>query len=269
MLHFVTLPLLALLLAGNKNKLVILGVLFALIAIALGASRGTVGFAGIGLVILLALSMARQITPHKWKIVGLSVLALTIVVPLSLNTLSLRFGDSQFEITLDGEREAFERAASNMWSDHPMGVGANQYVVVANSEGYSERAGVIWNFGSRAAHVHNMYLLAAAETGWIGLITLVLLFGWSITSGLTFAYRYRRDPRGDVVLGASVAILVAALHSGYEWIFVTYQAQYMFAISLGMIAGLIRQVRREMRYRAVMERRKGSDAQPAGTQQLA
>lgn len=271
MLHFVTLPLLALLLAGIKNKLVIFGVLFALIAIALGASRGTVGFAGIGLVVLLALSMARRMTPHKWKIVGLSLLALTVVVPLSLNTLSLRFGTSQIDTGPDGEREAFERAATSMWSDHPMGVGANQYVVVANSQGYSDRAGVVWNFGSRAAHVHNMYLLAAAETGWIGLITLASLLCWSIIRGLFFAFRHRRDPRGDVVLGASVAILAAALHSGYEWIFVTYQAQYMFVISLGMIAGLIRQVKRETHHRAGVARHKNTkgDATPVGAEQTA
>lgn len=249
MLHFVTLPLLALLLAGNKNKLIVLGVLFALIAIALGASRGAVAFAGIGIILLLSLSMARRMTRHKWKIVGLSLIAFTIIVPLTLSTLELRFGSSPIDTGPDGEREAFKRAARTIWADHPMGVGANQYVVIANSGGYSERAGVVWNFGSRAAHVHNMYLLAAAETGWIGLFTISCLFGWVIICGLVFAFRNRFDPRGDVVLGASVAILAAALHSFYEWIFVTYQAQYVFAISLGIIAGTIRQLKREKLYR--------------------
>jgi O-antigen ligase len=252
MLHFVTFPLLALLLSGKMHKLNVLGLLFALVAIALGASRGTVGFAAAGLILLLALSLARHMTSRKWKILGLAFLTSAMLTPLALSTFERRFTDNPIAADAYDERAAFESAANSMWSDHPMGVGANQYVLVANTQGYSQRAGVIWNYGSRSAHVHNMYLLAAAETGWIGLITLVGLFGWAIVRGAMFAFRYRHDPRGDVVLGASVAILVAAIHSFYEWIFVTSQVQYVFAISLGIIAGLIRQKNIEIRRRPVM-----------------
>src|SRR3546814_3256742 len=44
------------------------------------------------------------------------------------------------------------------------------------------------------------------------LASLILLFAWPVLRGLHFAFRHRTDPRGDVVLGASVAILVTALH---------------------------------------------------------
>jgi len=142
---------------------------------------------------------------------------------------------------------AFERAAKAMWRDHPMGVGANQYVIVANSKGYSQNAGVIWNKNSRAAHVHNIYLLTAAETGWAGLISLIFLFSWSTARGLHFAFSFRKDPRGDIVLGASVAIFVTAIHSLWEWIFVDYFTQYVFAIALGIIAGTIRQAKTDRR----------------------
>ena len=98
---------------------------------------------------------------------------------------------------------AFERAAKSMWRDHPMGVGANQYVVVANSEGYSARAGVIWNWASRSANVHNMYLLAAAETGWPGFLTFIALLLIPTIRGLVFAFRNRCGPRGEIVLGAA------------------------------------------------------------------
>ena len=121
-----------------------------------------------------------------------------------------------------------------------MGVGANQYVVVANTQGYSERAGVIWNWNSRSAHVHNTYLLVAAETGWLGLITFVSLLIAGIVQGLRYAFKDRRDPRGDIVLGCTMAIVTATGQIFYEWVFVTYQAQYVFVISLGIIAGLIR-----------------------------
>src|SRR3546814_15061523 len=106
-----------------------------------------------------------------------------------------------------------------------MGVGANQYVVTANADGYSERAGVTWSYASRSTNVHNMYLLTGAELGWIGLASLILLFAWTVLRGLHFAFRHRRAPRGDVELGARVAILVTALNVTVDWILLTGPAQ--------------------------------------------
>lgn len=262
MLHFVTLPLLALLLAGERSKVIMLGVLASLVAVALGASRGAAGFVALGIALLFMLSMARQMTPHKWKMAGLGALMLAVAGPLAVSSLDGRFAAASRAAPAYDERAAFERAAKAMWNDHPMGVGANQYVIVANSKGYSQNAGVVWNSGSRAAHVHNIYLLVAAETGWIGLLTLVTLFVWTILRGLIFAFANRKDPRGDVVLGASVAVFVAALHSFWEWIFVVYNTQYVFAISLGIIAGSIKQARTERLAQARLRRQEAAATPP-------
>lgn len=247
MLHFVTIPLMALMLAGERHKLIAVGVLAGLVSVAFGASRGSVGFAAIGVCILVALSLLRRTSGHKWKIVGVGALALILIAPVAMNSFERRFEDRPLHEGAYDERAAFERAARLMWTEHPMGVGANQYVVAANTGGYSERAGVVWTYGSRSAKVHNMYLLVAAETGWLGLLSLLALLVWPVCRGLRFAFRDRRDPRGDMVLGATVAIMTCAAHGFYEWVFVTYQAQYMFAIALGIIAGLIRQGEREAR----------------------
>lgn len=264
MLHFVTLPLLALLLAGERSKLIMAGVVASLVAVALGASRGAVAFVAVGIALLLILSLARRMTPHKWKIVGLAVLSLGIVGPVAATSFGERFArGASTALGPDGERQAFERAAKAIWRDHPMGVGANQYVVIANSQGYSQKAGVVWNYNSRSAHVHNIYLLAAAETGWLGLLTLIFLFAWSVIRGLAFAFMHRRDSRGDIVLGASVAILVTALHSLWEWVFIVYFTQYVFAIALGIIAGCIRQAKVERRHKTI---RKPPPASSGGQQ---
>lgn len=240
MLHFVTLPLLALIFAGERSKFIMSGVLAALLSVALGASRGSLAFVAVGIVGVTLLSLFRAATPRKWKLIGLGLLAAGLMVPIALNTLSERFGGAEMYAGPDGEREAFERAARAMWSDHPMGVGANQYVLVANKEGYSERAGVIWNWTSRAAKVHNMYLLAGAETGWIGAFTFSLLIVWPIVTGLVFLLRNRTDPRGDIILGNVTAFIVLALHGFYEWVFFMAHAQYLFAISLGIVASNVR-----------------------------
>ncbi|WP_194954709.1 O-antigen ligase family protein [Sphingopyxis solisilvae] len=246
MLHFVTLPLLALLLAGERNKLIMLGVLAALIAVALGVSRGAIGFVALGIALLFLLSMVRRATAHKWKIVGLAVLAMAVVVPITVSSIQERFVSRSVYEGPDGERLAFERAAQMMWDDHPLGVGANQYVVTANAQGYSARAGVIWNYASRSTNVHHLYLLTGAEMGWLGFIALLAFLAWPVARGFHFAFLHRRDPRGDVVLGASIAIFVTALHGLIEWVLVTGHAQYVLAISMGIIAGSIRQHRREL-----------------------
>lgn len=243
MLHAVTIPLLALLFAGEKNKLVPIGVLAGLIAVGLGASRGSIGFIAVGIAILFAGSVVRGMTPLKWKIMGLSFIGLAIAGPIMVASLERRMEARPLETGEYDERAAFEEAARMMWSDHPLGVGANQYVVQANLQGYNQEAGVIWAYRSRGANVHNLYLLAGAETGYFGFITLIALMIWPVVRGLQYAWRHRGDPRGEIVFGFAVAVICIGLHSLYEWIFVLYPMQYMFAIALGVIAGMIRQER--------------------------
>lgn len=243
MTNFVLLTLLAMLLGGERSKLIMLGVISALVVIALGASRGTVGFAGLGLAIVFAMSFARGITAHKWRILGLSALALAMAAPTAYIMLEDRFAAQQTQSGAGEERRAFERAAQAMWRDHPMGVGANMYINVANSKGYSERAGVAWGWNSRSTNVHNAYLLIAAETGWVGLLSFIALFAAAIMTGLRFAFTRRRDPAGEIVLGWTAALIAVAAHNLYEWVLILYPTQYLLAIALGVIAGLARERR--------------------------
>ncbi len=247
MAHFVTLPVLAVLLGGTRSRVLMLGVVSALVVLALGASRGAIGFGAGGIAMLAMLSVIRHPTPHKWRMIGFGIVAMALVSPIVIQSLQKRYQILDAVKGGSDERKQFEHAAKLMFADHPMGVGANQYVVVANTQGYSQRAGVIWNWASRSANVHNTYLLVAAETGWLGVISFVTLFGVTILSGLVFAFQDRRDPRGDVVLGSTVAVAAVAAHNFYEWVFVTYQAQYVFAISVGIIAGMIRARKLEKR----------------------
>lgn len=237
MSHFALFPALALLLGGRRGWAPILAPLAAAVVVILTASRGTIGFAAMGIVALLVLSVARRPTGRKSAMVAACLAGLMVSAPLALGTLDRRFQQEEAPGAYD-ERAAFERAARMILADHPLGVGANEYVVVANTGGYSLRAGVIAVFGSRSAHVHNAYLLAGAEMGYPGMIALVLALMWPVVVALKFAWRRRRDPDGELMLGCAVAILVVAAHNFYEWIFVTFHTQYLFAIISGMIAGV-------------------------------
>ncbi|MXO60719.1 hypothetical protein GRI89_14345 [Altererythrobacter salegens] len=245
MLHFVTLPIFAFLLTGQKSKFLYLGLSASLLAVALGASRGAIGFVGLGVISMLFLSMLRRVTGPKLKVAGVFALMIALTGPLVLSGLERRFENLETAGGYD-ERAAFEKAAKSMWSDHPFGVGANEYVVVANTAGYNANAGVIWNASSRSTNVHNVYLLVGAETGWLGFATFVALLAWPVFRGLNYAFSRRKDPRGDIVLGATIAIAITMVHGLYEWVHVMYQEQYMMAIGLGIVAGAIRQRTKEV-----------------------
>lgn len=239
MSHFVAFPALAMLLAGRRGWIPFAGPVAGILVAITTASRATMGFAGIGYVMILVLSGARKWTSRKAMIMTAGVLALVVATPLALASLDRRLEASPLIEGYD-ERARMEAAAWMIIADNPMGVGANQYVVVTNTGGYSARAGIAWTSGS--AHVHNAYLVVAAETGFIGLIAFMALLAAPVVVAFRCAWKNRKDNRGDLLLGLGVAILIVSAHSLYEWVTLTYLVQYMLAITAGLIAGIAHQL---------------------------
>lgn len=250
--HFVVFPALALLLADRRMLTPWFAVGAGIIVAILGASRATIGFAGAGYVALVILSMARRPTSRKGAIMGGFFVLLAAATPFAMSSLQERFNAAPISGTYD-ERAAFKRAANMIIDDHPMGIGANQYVVTVNMGGYSDRAGVVPTSGSRSANVHNAYLLVRAETGLIGLAGFLGILFTPLILAFRAAWRYRKDPRGDLLLGIAVTLSVVAVHCLYEWIFVVYPVQALFAMDLGIIAGVIRQIEMGRQKRARRE----------------
>jgi O-antigen ligase len=246
--HFVAFPFFALLLAGQPGWQPIAVPISSAIIALLTVSRATLGLGGLGYAIVFALSALRRWTSRK----GILALAVVILIgafaPLAFSSLETRFSLSPTSADYD-ERGAFERAAAAIVSDHPMGIGANSYVVIANSKGYNQRAGVAYNEGSSSAHVHNVYRLVAAESGYFGLITFLVLLIQPLLVAFLWGWRNRGDVRGDLLLGLGVSLIIVYLHSFFEWIFVTYDVQYFFSVILGLIAGSAQQLgyRRSLR----------------------
>lgn len=232
------LPLIGAVLAGEKNKFIYLGILAAMVVIAGGGSRGTIAFFALGMVFLLAFSLMRRITGRKMMVVGAMACAALVFAPLGYATLKDRFGESTF-VTEETQRIAFERAARMMASDHPFGVGANMFTIENNSGAYADAADVAWNFANRSAPVHNAYLLARAETGWLGQGTFLLLLIMPPLIAFRFAFGDRKSPMGEVALGSIAAILAVAVHSNWEYaIFLEGPLRGLFmnfAIILGCI----------------------------------
>lgn len=242
--HFVIFPHLALLLAGYRNVRYLVGTVVAtIVVVVFTASRAAVGFSVIGLGTLFVTQALAGLTQRKVAI-GLAALAsLLIVAPLAISTFSNRFelsplGESQYD-----ERAAFNRAASFILDDHPLGVGINHYVHTARDFGYSERAGVIGFEGNRNNIVHNAYWLTAAEAGYPGVVAFCIMLAVPLLVAWRTGWRMRHTLEGNLLLGFGVALLVVYLHSFYEWVIFAREIQYLLTMTMGMIFGIALRLR--------------------------
>jgi O-antigen ligase len=240
--HLIVFPFFALLLAGPRGWLPIAAVLSGVVVEVMTASRATIGLAGLGFGLLFMLSALRQWTPRKAVVLAVGVVAISVLVPIALLSLGQRFaGGAAPEADYD-ERAAFETAASMMLSDHAFGVGPNNYVMAANVGGYNQAAGVASTEGSEGANVHNIYWLTAAETGYLGVLTFVLLLARPLILAFSCGWRHRWDQRGDLLLGLGVGLLIVYIHSKFEWSLAVAEAQYMIVITMGLVAGIAQQI---------------------------
>ena len=242
--HFIVYPFFALLLAGERGWFPITVSLAGAIVAVLTTSRATIAFAGFGYVVVFLLSAMRGWTSRKSMTMVAAAVAVIALSPLFLSSFEQRFGpqtdvESGF-FTPDEARLQMEEASRMMLADHPMGIGANHFVTAANTLGYYGRSGLSWaNYGS---YVHNAYWLVAVETGYLGLFAFVIMLMRPLAVAFLCSWRNRRDKRGDLLLGLGVGLLTVYAHNFYEWIFVTFQTEYLFAINAAMIAGLAQQL---------------------------
>jgi O-antigen ligase len=237
--HFIVFPFFALLLAGQRGRLPGITMLAGLTIWALTASRATLGLGGFGLVALFIISALRKWTSQKARVLLFGSVMLVGFGSLAISSLNTRFAEDPLSDTYD-ERAALNEVAASMLSDRPMGFGANNFTVVANTNGYFDRSGVAWT--SRNSIAHNIYWLAAAETGYFGIIALVVFLLHPLIVALRCGWRNREDRRGDLLLGIGMGLLIVYIHSYFEFNFVLFDVQYVFAIMVGLVAGLATQL---------------------------
>jgi len=250
MVELSAIPLFAAALEGERSKLVYGGLFAAMIVVAAGGSRGTILYFALGAAALLVVSLARRSTTRKWQILGLTVLASLVAVPLGMATLRDRFGDAPVTAE-ETQRAAMERAARAMAADHWLGVGANNFVSVNNVGGYAAKAGMDWGPATRSKPAHNAYLVARAETGWAGQLALVVLVTGLAIAGFRAGFRMRELRYMGLPLGCGAAIAAVGLHINYEYAFFLPETQRLFFMNAAIIAGCMAIMRR-----AAMEKRR-------------
>lgn len=244
--EFVTFPTLALLLGTRRLWPAV--VLLSGFAIAVvGGSRATMGLFAIGVILTFFLSIQHGTSSRKFAFGSAAFLLLLISTPLMLWSVNQRSQDTID--ASDQERDAMKAAARMIIDDHPLGVGSNQYVLVANMGGYAQRAGVPWNFADRNSPVHNAYYLVTAENGILGLIG----FAGTIVSFIVLGFRKLRqrceDDSNELIPGLLGTMIIVSVHISYEWVFMQFMLHYLFAIAAGMMVGIAAMTRKSAQSR--------------------
>ena len=228
--------LLAYTLEGGKGKLIYLGIASGAICVASGGSRASLAFFAASVGLTIAVSLFRRTTSRKWAIVGLVAVATALFIPIAAGTLEDRFGNLEITTKTDESRIAFERAAIAISNDHPFGVGPNNFVSKNNTGGYAARAGIEWGGGLLDKPVHNAYLLARSETGWLGQFSLIFLI--IVVGFIAYATsrQRRKIPIIGVVVGSAAGVTTVALHSNYEYAWYVLEVQRLFFMNVALIA---------------------------------
>jgi hypothetical protein len=233
---FVVMPAFALLLAGRRTALALGIVACEALVVFAGGSRATIGLTALGLLVAIVLSIRHRGSGRKAMISAVAFVALACAAPIMMNAIERR---SEAErLSSNEERSRFVAAARMIIADHPLGVGANRYVIVANLGGYSDRAGVPWNTSERSAPVHNFYYLVAAELGLLGLIGLITLQAAVILTGIRALKRVEWNERSELLVGVTTSVIVASMYFAFEWVAMTFYIHYLLAISTGMVVAL-------------------------------
>ena len=255
--HFAVMPAFALLLAGRRTLPAVAVVVAGAVIALTGGGRATIGLFGIGVVVTTVLSMRHKMTGRKGAMAGLAVLLLVLSAPAMMWAVGRRSVEAR--ISSNEERAAMTFAARMIIADHPLGVGPNQYLMVANLGGYSERAGVAWNFANRSAPVHNSYLLVWAELGIIGLIGLITILFSTVMVGLKAMRRLAWEERSELMIGLLAAVIVASGHIAFEWLFITNYVHDLLAMSLGALVGITATLRQRTGSRIVQRQVAATD----------
>jgi O-antigen ligase len=241
--------------AGRGSRLTRLAVIAAVPVCILTISRGALLFFGGGVVLVYLASATRAFTWRKAKLglVGLALAA--VVVPLALAELGSRPEVERVESM--ETRAQFERAASLMLQEHPLGIGPNHFTLRLLTS-YGERAGVDWT--QRLAIVHDVYTLTAAEMGYAGVVALALLFVAPLLTAVRAIRRAGRDPRGDLLVGLAVTLAVFYAHGLFEWAWRQTPVSYLYWMIVAVTESVARQLRAE---RATRRHAEASTVRPS------
>ncbi len=216
-----------------------LGMMFCILATQSRAGIFLVG-GSLGASVMLSVIRSRRMPKPQMKRVHAMAAVILLLAFLgglkALNTIITRFKTAPEQS--EEARHEFNIAASLMLKDHPLsGIGINRFPRVLTKEVRYNGHIVVMANEEQAGVAHHIYWLTAAELGYPGLITFVLIWFrmWYLplrTSfrGKSFEYTF--------LVGFPLGFQTLYLIGFLEWAFRLSPVMYLFTIQSGIAVGL-------------------------------
>jgi len=208
------------------------------------ARASLVAFAlGSILVVLFSLcdrvTLRRLIAPTIMGLIGI------VGIGISFNTILHRFEENRNQASYELRLRLVE-TSKLMLRDSPIGVGWNNYALVANPpwhyadvlDNWDRSRGNSVNPAETRPQPESLYWLILAETGYPGFVTYMLFLGVTLWWSLRAAWHYRRTLLGAFLIGLSVALVLTYCHSTVERVLTQTKNLAMWLLFLGIVARL-------------------------------
>ena len=209
-------------------------------------SRGALAMMVLGYGLVTLLSAYDRPRPHKFKTIGLMLLAALPLIIKVTPAIIERFETAP--VAAEASRHQANDAAYAMAKDTFFGVGLNNYSHVINETGYAR----FIPLESDRGIVHNVFWLHASEMGWAGLAVFLLMIGNFFLMAVRYMLRRRDDITSWMATGIFAAMVTLWVQSSLEWAFRQTYLTVEFFLLAGFLAALPRlerSMRRERRDR--------------------
>ncbi|MBQ6534457.1 MAG: O-antigen ligase family protein [Opitutales bacterium] len=212
--------------------------LFSAFCVILSLSRGAIMFLPISSLIVVYFSLRNKVTARKLKILSamglLGICAFLRAAPMVID----RFENAP-ETSAEG-RVAFAKAALKMANDKFFGVGLNNWGIKINPPyTYWEDTGIKRpDEDFKSGIVETIYLLVAAECGWIGFASLILWLGYYFVQNFLNVSRFKRSNGFFMAAGIAGSLVAVYGQSCFEWILKQQTNSYELMIIFAIVAAM-------------------------------
>ena len=205
-------------------------------AVILSLSRGAIIFLPLSLGMVIILSLRNGMNPRKKKILLLLIVLAVVATMRAAPMVVDRFVNAP-ETSTEG-RVAFAKAALNMAEDKFFGVGLNNWGLKINPPyRYWENTGIKRpDEDFKSGIVETIYLLVAAECGWITFASLLMWFLYYYWQNIKNIKAYKNAGGFYMAVGVLGALTAVYGQSCFEWILKQQTNSYELMIIFAIVA---------------------------------
>lgn len=241
-------PLGLLLAPWKENRLWQLGVAFMAAVwwwvIFMSSSRGTMVGLAVGF-LLVWVCFGRAALPWVKLSVRFALYGLLVWLLLSVLIPSLVFDDLYIrgiKASSSGRMRLWQEAWVMSLQHFPFGMGPQSWLT-------HDILTDAYRSPPKLGHPHNMYLMWAAEYGWISILGLVVLGGYGLRRmlGKASAIRQSCDPGGLWLCAFTASVAAALIHAGVSAVFIAPGSMLVGLVVLSIFWALIMPEREEQK----------------------